>query len=280
MNTLDVAYVRQLVREYSAIVLDDSKAYLVEGRLTPLAHNAGFSGPEALVQRLRSEPVGPLHQRVVEALTINETSFFRDSRVFDTIRARILPELLRSRKKVTIWSAACSTGQEPYSIAMLLLEHFPNLGPDSVEIVATDLSEQVLVQARAGRYSQLELSRGLPRELRSRYFETDGDFFRVTEPLQKLVSFRRLNLVGTWPWLPWADLVLLRNVLIYFDQNTRLDVLERIRRSMNPQGFLVLGTSETAIESECFTRVISDGVVTYRISRATGSVRRLPTHRP
>ncbi len=278
MNTLDVAYIRQLVREHSAIVLDDSKAYLVEGRLTPLAHNAGFSSPEALVQRLRSEPLGPLHQRVVEALTINETSFFRDPRVFEMIRARIVPELLRSRKKVTIWSAACSTGQEPYSIAMMLLEQFPDLEADAVQIVATDLSEQVLEQARAGRYSSHELGRGLTRELRSRYFERDGDGFRAKESLQKLVSFQRINLVGDWPWLPWADLVLLRNVLIYFDQATRLDVLERIRRNMNPQGWLVLGTSETAIESECFTRIISDGVVTYRISRATGSVPRIPTH--
>jgi chemotaxis protein methyltransferase CheR len=242
-----------------------------------VARDAGCSTTEELVQRLRSEPVGNLHQRVIEALATHETSFFRDPRVFNVLSTNTLPQLVNGKRKVVIWSAACSTGQEPYSIAIALLELFPDLDRGSVEIRASDLSQHVLDRAIAGVYSPLELGRGLSQELRERYFEPAGEHWRVKDRVRDLVTFQRLNLAGPWPWMPLADLVLLRNVLIYFDQSTRLRILERMRRSMHTGGYLVLGTSETAIEGESFKRLIVDGVVMYRIFRTNASVPNMPS---
>jgi chemotaxis protein methyltransferase CheR len=272
----DLAYIQQLVRAESAIVLDDSKAYLVDGRLAPLARSAGYASLAELVQHLRSQPVGALHQRVIEALATHETSFFRDPRVFHVLRTRTLPELLQHKRKLTIWSAACSTGQEPYSIAMSILEYFPDLPRGSVEIHASDLSEEVLNQARNGVYSRLELSRGLPPEFKERYFEAAGEHFRVKPRVRELVSFQRLNLAATWPVLPLTDMVLLRNVLIYLDQTTRTQILERTCRTMRMGAYLVLGTSETAIAGELFNREIIDGTVLYRLLRGKVTLPGMP----
>jgi chemotaxis protein methyltransferase CheR len=264
MNPSDLSYVQSLVHTHSAIVLDDSKAYLIDGRLTPLARKAGLASCEELIEKLRREPLGPLHRSVVEALATHETSFFRDPRVFHALRTQALPELFKRKKHLTIWSAACSTGQEPYSLAMLLLSAFPELDRRAVRIYASDLSEQVLDQARAGVYSRLELGRGLLPDFRERFFEPTGEHWRVRREVRDLIDFTRVNLVDTASRIPPADLVLMRNVLIYFAQVTRTAILERTFRNMLPDGYLVLGTSETAIDGELFSRTLTDGVVFYR----------------
>lgn len=243
-------YVRELVRRNSAIVLDESKDYLIESRLAPLAIEAGIDGVSCFIEMLRSQNPGKWHGRVVEALTTNETSFFRDMHPFEVLAERVLPELIPLRakqRKLRIWSAACSTGQEPYSIAITLLEKFPELASWDVEIFATDLNETVLERARAGVYKQLEVNRGLPAKHLVHYFRRAGADWRVKPDLSRLCSFQKVNLIGPWVGIGDFDIVFLRNVLIYFDVATKKDVLTRIRRVLGNDGFLFLGGGETTL---------------------------------
>lgn len=243
-------YVRELVRRNSAIVLDESKDYLIEARLAPLAREAGFSSVERLILELRSQNPGKWHSKVVEALTTNETSFFRDLHPFSRLAKEVLPELLeknRAERRLTIWSAACSTGQEPYTIAMTLLDEAPELVDWDVRIIATDLNQLVLERARAGVYKQLEVNRGLPAKHLVKYFRREGTDWRVAPELRRMCEFSSLNLVGPWPAMPPMDVVFLRNVLIYFDVPTKQQVLGRVARAMRSGGFLFLGSAETTL---------------------------------
>ncbi len=255
----DFETVQELVRRHAAIVLEPGKSYLVEARLAPLVRREGAASLAALVDRIRSTPFGPLHERVVDAMTTNETSFFRDLHPFEALRRVVLPELIQRRqveRKLHIWCGASSSGQEPYSIAMLLHDHLPQLRGWSVSLLATDLSEEMLARARAGRFSQLEVNRGLPAPLLVRHFTQDGGEWQLGEKLRRLVTFRPLNLVKPWPPMPPLDVVFLRNVMIYFDLATRRTILERIRRALQPDGYLFLGATETTIHTDdAFERV-------------------------
>lgn len=265
----DFDYIRTLVRERSAIVLEAGKLYLVESRLTPLVRREGMTSLTELVSRLRRERFGGLHRKVVEAMTTNETSFFRDLHPFEALKSTILPDLIAKRKAARtlhIWCAACSSGQEPYSIAMLLHDSFPELTGWTVRILATDLSSAVLERARRGAYSQMEVNRGLPATFLVKYFERGGMEWRVSEAVRRLVSFQEMNLVESWPALPPADVVFLRNVLIYFDVDTKKNVLARARRVMRPDGYLFLGGAETTLNlDESFERVQLDKSGCYRM---------------
>lgn len=230
--------VRRMLRERAGIVLEPGKEYLIESRLGPLAHAVGATSVDALVADARST------DRVIEAMTINETSFFRDRHPFDALRDTLLPELLERRTGVIrIWSAACSTGQEAYSVAMLVHEHFPSAAA-RISIVGTDLAPRVLERARAGRYGQLEVNRGLPAPMLLRWFERDGREWAVKDQLRRMVRFEQHNLVRDAP-PERCDIVLLRNVLIYFDPSTRTAVLGRVRDAIAPDGALILGAAET-----------------------------------
>jgi chemotaxis protein methyltransferase CheR len=262
-------YVRQMVRRRAAIVLEPGKEYLVETRLLAVAQRHGESTVSALVSRLQRNREEDLHSSVVDALTTNETSWFRDRHPFDAVSDVILPALVaedRPDKTLRIWSAACSTGQEPYSLAMLLLDRLASFPGWKLEILATDISQEVLDRARAGRYSQLEVNRGLPANLLVRHFERQGTGWHVSSAVQRAVSFAHLNLVGPhWP-VSRADIVFCRNVLIYFDNETKTDLLARIRRVLRPGGHLFLGAAETTLGLDStYTRVRLGPATAYQV---------------
>jgi len=248
MKSDDILYLRNLVRENSAIVIEVGKEYLFETRLAPLIRQEGINSLEALVDKIRSEPYNGLHQNVVEAMTINETSFFRDAHPFESIRTVLLPELIANRsklRKLNIWSAACSSGQEPYSLAMMIREHFPEIRDWEINIVATDISTQILERAKSGIYNQFEANRGLPATYLVKYFEEIGSDWRIRGELRQMIRFTPMNLAGTWLPMPSMDLILLRNVMIYFDMETKREILRKIRYLIKPDGTLFLGGAET-----------------------------------
>jgi chemotaxis protein methyltransferase CheR len=258
VSTVDFDYIRTLVRSKSAIVLEPGKEYLVQARLLPLARKQGLDDISALVDKLKRGDA-TLSNDVVEAMTTNETSFFRDVHPFEALREDVLPPLIQARaatRKLNIWSAASSTGQEAYTISMTLREHFAQLAAWNVSILGTDLSREVLEKAREGRYAQIEVNRGLPAPLLVKYFDRAGPAWRVKQELKRGVEFKQMNLMLPFPAMPRMDIVFLRNVLIYFDAGTKRDILMRVRNAMAPDGFLFLGAAETTLQFEgMFDRV-------------------------
>jgi chemotaxis protein methyltransferase CheR len=269
LNETDFDYVRRLVYDGSAIVLEPTKTYLAETRLLQLARQEGLASVTELVARMRDSRKDILHRRVVEAMTTNETSFFRDVHPFEALKAEVVPKLIEARgdvRALNVWCAACSTGQEPYTIAMVLREHFPVLSSWNVRILATDLSRDVLEKAREGRYGQLEVNRGLPVSLLVKYFTREGLHYRVNEDLRKLIDFRELNLAESWFPMPRMDLIFLRNVLIYFDVDTKRRILARARELLRPDASLFLGGAETTINlDDSFERVVMGKASCYRL---------------
>jgi len=248
----DYAYLRQLVLAESANLIDPSRNALFETRLTPIARLAGASTLEDFVSLLRVDRTPQLHRAVAEAMTINETSFFRDGKPFDALREIILPHLIEenaAQRRLRIWSAASSTGQEAYSLAMLICEHFAELASWDVKIVGTDISRQVIEYAQRGRYRRMEVNRGLPARMLVKYLVRDGDEWEVTPDLRAMCSFQYANLCAPLPKLPVFDLVMLRNVLLYFPQQDRSCVFSDVYRQMTPGGYLMLGAAEQAEDS-------------------------------
>ena len=264
------AYLRKVIYDASAIVLEQDKRYLLEARLGPMLVREQIPTYDALVARLQGPNAAPLRQKVVESLTTHETSFFRDLHPFEILRKNVIPQLLMQQaasKRLNIWCAAASTGQEPYSIAFIVKECGLQLGGWNVQMLATDLSVDILNRARAGVFSQLEVNRGLPVPLLIKFFEKNGLEWRVKEDIRRMIEFRQLNLVEAWPTLPTMDLVFLRNVLIYFDVPTKRRIFEKLAQVVRPGGFLFLGSVETTLnltssfqqvafgKSTCYQRV-------------------------
>ena len=249
ISKTDFDYISRLAHSEAAIVLETGKEYLVENRLGVVAEREGFPSLAALIQQMRLEVrVNGLHHRAIDALTTNETFFFRDFHPFEALRRSILPAILEQRagsRRLTIWSAACSTGQEPYTLAMLLREHFPQLADWTVSILATDLSPTVLKAAAAGAYTQFEVNRGLPANYLVKYFTKQGEKWLIKDEIKGMIEFRPMNLIQSWPVLPPLDLVFIRNVMIYFDVETKKTILKKIRNCLLPHGYLFLGTAET-----------------------------------
>lgn len=245
----DVVFLRELVQRRSAIVLDESKDYLIETRLEKLARDLNYASLGALVADVRRD-AGTVTRHLIEALTTHETLFFRDVRPFEALKREILPSLIAARqatRQLTIWSAACSTGQEIFSVAMILKENFPELLSWPVKLYATDISGQVIERAMQGRFQQLEVNRGLPAAMLVKYFERDGVDWKVRDDIRKMVRFEQLNLLHAWPFDLRPDIVLLRNVLIYFNMQTKKELLARVRQTLRPDGALVLGSAETTL---------------------------------
>jgi chemotaxis protein methyltransferase CheR len=240
--------IRRLLQARSAIVLDDGKQYLIECRLAPILHQRKLASIGELIDQLRREPNRDLERQIVEALVTNESSFFRDVHPFDSLRAVVLPDLIQRRRdarRLDIWCAAAAHGQEPYSVAMLLREHFPQLAGWKIGLLASDVSRDALARAREGRYNQIEVNRGLPAALLVRYFQQHGTHWQITAAIRDTIEFREINLAAPWPTLPPMDLVLIRNVMIYFAVETKKAILGRLARVLRPDGYLLLGGSET-----------------------------------
>jgi chemotaxis protein methyltransferase CheR len=250
VTPLDYDYLRKLLRERSGLVLSADKQYLVESRLLPVARKAALAGLTDLVQRLKGPNSEQFAIEVVEAMTTNESFFFRDKLPFEHFCDTIMPAMINQRaaqRRIRIWCAAASTGQEPYSLAMCLKEMGSLTAGWRIEIVATDLSNEVLEKAKAGIYSQFEVQRGLPIQLLVKYFSQVGDAWQIAPDIRAMVQYRPLNLLGDFAHLGVFDVVFCRNVLIYFDQETKSGVLERIARITDRDGYLVLGAAETVI---------------------------------
>ena len=249
MTLLDYEYLRKLLKERSGLDLSADKQYLVESRLIPLARRAGLSGIAELVQKMKNG-ADALITDVVEAMTTNETFFFRDKIPFDHLRDTILPQLVparTNRRALRIWSAASSTGQEPYSIAMCLREFGPALSGWRIEIVATDLSQEVLEKSKAGIYSQFEVQRGLPIQMLVKYFKQTGELWQLNADIRGMVQHRQLNLLHDFSGLGKFDIIFCRNVLIYFDQDTKIRIFERLSKMFEADGTLMLGAAETVV---------------------------------
>ena len=249
MTPLDYEFLRKLLKDRSGLDLSADKQYLVESRLLPLARWANLAGIPELVQKLRSGG-DQLTTQVVEAMTTNETFFFRDKIPFDHLRDYVLPALIQaraSRRSLRIWSAACSTGQEPYSIAMGLREYGAALAGWRIEIVATDLSQEVLEKSKAGLYSQFEVQRGLPIQLLVKYFTQLGELWQLSADIRGMVQHRQLNLLQDFSHLGKFDVIFCRNVLIYFDQETKSAIFERMSKMLEADGTLFLGAAESVV---------------------------------
>jgi chemotaxis protein methyltransferase CheR len=245
----DYEYLRKLLKDHSGLDLSADKQYLIESRLLPLARKTGLPGISELVQKMKGGSAAIITQ-VVEAMTTNETFFFRDKVPFDHFRDSIMPEMLQARagrKSIRIWCAAGSTGQEPYSLAMCLKEMSAALGGWRVEIIATDLSQEVLEKSKAGIYSQFEVQRGLPIQMLVKYFKQIGDLWQVNADIRAMVQHRQLNLLHDFSQLGVFDVIFCRNVLIYFDQDTKINIFNRLAKAIEPDGFLVLGAAETVV---------------------------------
>jgi len=250
MTPLDYDYLRKCLKERSGLVLSADKQYLVESRLLPVARKAGLANLGELVIALKSEREPALMSTVVEAMTTNESFFFRDKVPFDHFRNTIMPALLATRKSartIRIWCAAASTGQEPYSLAMALKAIEPEIAGWRIELLATDFSTEVLEKARTGLYTQFEVQRGLPIQLLVKHFTQIGELWQIAPDLRAMVRYRQLNLLADFSQLGMFDLIFCRNVLIYFDQDTKIDVLNRMARVIAADGYLVLGAAETVV---------------------------------
>jgi chemotaxis protein methyltransferase CheR len=250
VTPLDYEYLRKLLKERSGLDLSADKHYLVESRLVPLARRVGLSGIPELVQRMKSAGADALIADVVEAMTTNETFFFRDKIPFDHMRETILPALTKARanrRTLRIWSAASSTGQEPYSIAMLLREADQALAGWRVEIVATDLAQSVLEKSKAGMFSQFEVQRGLPIQMLVKYFTQVGELWQLNADIRSMVQHRQLNLLQDFSQLGMFDVIFCRNVLIYFDQDTKAVIFERLAKQLESDGMLMLGAAESVV---------------------------------
>jgi len=268
ISSVDFDYLRRLMAEHTAIVLDPGKEYIAESRLAQLMAQEGFPSLGELIQTLRSKSFEGLHRRVVNAMTNNETWFFRDLLPFQALRMEVLPALMTARaadRKLSIWCAACSSGQEPYSIAMLLRENFPEWRNWKFEILATDISASILDRAQKGRYSQLEVNRGLPATLLTRYFTRDGLNWVIAEDLRQMVEFRQFNLAESRQF-PFADIIFLRNVMIYFNVEMKKTILARVRDALRPDGCLFLGGAESTFNlDDRFERVQYETTGYYRL---------------
>lgn len=266
----DFTVISSLVREQSGIVLDSGKEYLIESRLMPVAKAAGLQSLTELANVLRKAPRGELSQRVIDAMTTNETTFFRDFFPFEALRKELLPELVKKRaqaKELNFWCGAASSGQESFSVAMLILEHFPQIALDwKFQYFATDLSKEMLERCRKGAYSQVEVNRGLPAALLAKYFAPAEGQWYVSEKVKRLVQFRPLNLLDPLPPMPQMDIVFLRNVLIYFDVEVKKAILAKVRKVLKPDGYLFLGGAETTVNIDShFVRMPFDKAGCYRL---------------
>ncbi len=264
----DITYLRDAIAQRSGNVISESQSYLLEARLAPVAKTAGLKDVHALVAELKKNPRNQLHEQVTEAMTINETSFFRDMQPFDAMKDHVLPDLVEKRKatkSLSVWSAASSSGQETYSIAMLIRTNFPDLAEWKVRILATDYSDEMVTRTHEGTYSQFEANRGLPAVMLVKNFDRQGLNWQAKPELRKMINAKKMNLTENWNSIVKHDIVFLRNVLIYFDLTTKEQILRNVHQSMRPDGYLFLGGGETMLRMQVpFERITIGKTVCFR----------------
>jgi chemotaxis protein methyltransferase CheR len=274
----DYGFLRNLVLNLSHNVLDPSRDYLFDARLTKILRNQGMNHIEELVRYLQSKSDPNLERDIAEAMTINETSFFRDSRPFELLRTELLPKLIEARRNVRtlrFWSAACSTGQEAYSLAMSLRADFSALGGWDLRIEGTDICTDVVERAKEGRYHRIEVNRGLPARFVVRFFDRDGEDWIAKAELKRMCNFRQANLCGArYPFSRSTDrfdVVFLRNVMLYFSPETRKTLLAKIHKNLEPDGVLFLGSSEQPADPSLWATTIAGGTCYFKKKQGTGS---------
>ena len=262
-------FICKLVERQAGIVLGAGKEYLVESRLAGVLRRENIPSFGDLVSKLRTMPTGALVKRTIDAMTTNETSFFRDIHPFDALRKVILPDLIAKRavtKQLNFWCAASSTGQEPYTVCMVLREHFPQLKDWKIRFLATDLCTDALAKAREGIYSQLEVNRGLPASMLIKYFKKIGMEWQIDESIRKMVTFQEMNITGQWPEIPVCDIIFIRNILIYFSIETKKQILGKTARLLRPDGYMLLGGAETTVNiDDSYERLQLDKSGCYRL---------------
>lgn len=263
----DYSFLRHLLSSRSDNIVDPSRNDLFDARLYRVARSRGMNGLDDLVARLKMSSDPLLTQEVVEAMTINETSFFRDRSPFDLLKDKLLPSLIENRSQqqtLRLWSAACSTGQEAYSLAMLLRQHFPQLAQWKIEIVGTDINAEMVRRARSGRFQRMEVNRGLPARFLLQYFVRDEEEWKAISELRSMCSFHQRNLSHAFPVLEKYDGILMRNVLFYFSEATRRLILRRIHSALCADGFLLLGASEQAGLHDLWQPVVDGSACYYK----------------
>jgi chemotaxis protein methyltransferase CheR len=269
LDQLDVENFFKLVEKNIGIDLDLEKTYLITSRLTHLVQQYGFSNHAQLLRHLVTSPAGDLHRQAFEAMTTNETSFFRDVYPFDALQKTIIPALIarcEGTREIQIWSAASSTGQEPYSIAILLRENFPELAKWKIQILATDISQHALDKAMLGIYNPVEIARGLSESQKNRHFtKLPNGHYQVHADIRSMVEFKQMNLIQNWLLMPKFDLILIRNVLIYFNQETKAKIVKKLHAQLpHADAFLMLGSSESILFDKAFKAVQLDRVSYYQ----------------
>lgn len=278
MRPEDFDFISKLVKDRSGLVLTKDKAYLLESRLMPVARKRGLKGLEELAQEMRAKKDAALIQEVVEAMTTNESFFFRDMKPFDLFRDSIMPDVLKTRasqKSLRVWCAAASSGQEPYSLAMILKEMAPKMAGWRIEIVGTDISRDILDKAKKGTYSQFEVQRGLPIQMLLKYFDKKGETWDIKPDIRAMVQYKEYNLLENLAPLGKFDVVFCRNVLIYFDQETKGRVLGGIASLMPPDGVLFLGGAETVLGVSDRFKPVSGQRGVYCLTKSDPSVKAL-----
>lgn len=268
IDPLDAEQFFKQVEKHIGVSLDENKIYLIRSRLTPLLQQHGLDTHANLLCQLVSTPIGPLHWQAFEAMTTNETSFFRDTHPFEVLKKTIFPGLIKKyqeKKEINIWCAAASTGQEPYSIAILLREHFPELAKWKIQIWATDISKSALEKANLGIYNQTEVARGLTDTQIDRHFvKLSNGHYQIHADLRSMVQFRQMNLIQDWASMPKFDLILIRNVLIYFNQDTKSSIIKKLHSQLvDLNACLLLGSSESILFDKTFKAIKLDRVTYY-----------------
>lgn len=277
MNQLDFDFIAGLLKQTSGLVLTPEKAYLLESRLMPVARKFGFDNLDSLVASVRKERSKALVDEITDAMTTNESLFFRDTKPFEQLTSAVLPMLLKARSRaqtIRIWSAASSSGQEPYSIAMCLKDMAAEVSGRTVKIVATDISSEMLARARAGKYTQFEVQRGLPIATLVKYFKQDGENWLIDQSIRSMVEYRHFNLLDDPRPLGKFDIIFCRNVLIYFDQPTKAEVLNRLSHVLAEDGVLFLGAAETVLGITDQFVPLEDHRGVYGLSQSSASQRK------
>lgn len=278
MRPEDFDFIAKMLKDRSGLVITRDKAYLLESRLTPVARKRGLKGLDDLLASLKTAGEDLLRE-VTEAMTTNESFFFRDIKPFDQFKDMVLPAMLKlraGRKSFRIWSAACSSGQEAYTLAMILKEEAPKLAGWKIEIVGTDISTEMLEKAKAGLYSQFEVQRGLPIQYLVKYFKKTNEMWQIDPAIRAMVQFREYNLLHDLKTLGQFDVVFCRNVLIYFDQPTKTRVLDNINKVVPDDGFLYLGGAETVLGISDKFKPIPEQRGIYATNRVTAAAPTAP----